>query len=76
MAELDYYIFSDLFSVYLTLCILMYFPIQIDTLSMRMPIVHFKGSQVDFSKSSCLILLSLKVVLISANSVDPDEMRH
>ena len=33
---------------YLTLCILMEFPIHIDTVSMGLPILYFKGSQVDF----------------------------
>ena len=32
-------------------CSLMDFPIQIDTISMGLPIVYFKGSQVVFSKS-------------------------
>ena len=35
--------------VQLTLCILMDFPIHIDTISMGLPIVHFKASQVEFS---------------------------
>ena len=34
----------------LTLSILMNFPIHINTISMGLPIVHFEGSQVDFSK--------------------------
>ena len=34
----------------LTLCILMDFPIHIDTISMGLPIVYFKGSRVDVSK--------------------------
>ena len=34
----------------LTLCIPMDFPIHIDTISMGVPIIYFKGSQVDFSK--------------------------
>ena len=33
--------------LYLTLCILMDFPIHIDTISMGLPIIYFKGSQVD-----------------------------
>ena len=49
------------------------FPIHIDTTSMVLPIVYFKGSQVEFSKS---LLLSLKIVLLLANSADPDEMQH
>ena len=56
----------------LTLCILMDFPIHIDTISMGLPIVHFKGSQVEFYNA----ILSLKVILILANSADPDEMQH
>ena len=53
----------------LTLCIMMYYPIHIDTISMGLPIVYFKGSLVEFS-------LSLKVVLILANSADSNEMQH
>ena len=34
----------------LTLCILMDDPIHIDTISMAMSIMYFKGSQVEFSK--------------------------
>ena len=41
------------------------FPIHIDTLSMGLPIVHFND-----------VFLSLIVVLILANSADPDEMQH
>ena len=40
------------------------FHIPIDTISMRLPIVRFKGSQVEIS------------LLILANSADPDEMQH
>ena len=50
------------------------FPIHSDTLSMGLPIVHFKGSQVEFSIFD--VLLSLKVVLILANSAEADEMQH
>ena len=31
-------------------CILMDFPIRIDTVSMGLPIVHFKSSRVEFPK--------------------------
>ena len=44
-------------------------PIHIDTISMGLPILRFNGSQVVFS-------IMLKVVLILANSADPDEMQH
>ena len=50
------------------------FPIHIDTIRMELPIVYFKGSQVDISKSWCVLFL--KIVLVLANSVDPDEMQH
>ena len=46
------------------------FPIHIDTISMGLPIVYFKGSQVEFSKLQYDVFLSLKIVLIIANSVD------
>ena len=32
----------------LTLCILMDFPKHIDTINMGLPILYFKGSQVDY----------------------------
>ena len=56
-----------------TLCTLMDFPIHIDTTSMGLPIVYFKGAHFEFSKN---LLLSLKIVLILGNSADPDEMQH
>ena len=36
----------------LTLCILMVFPVHIDTISMGVPIVYLKGSKLEFSKLS------------------------
>ena len=54
----------------------MEFLIYIDTISMGLPIVYFKGSQVEFSilSGTCVFMsLSLKVVLISTYSADPDE---
>ena len=50
------------------------YPIYIDTISIGLPIVKFKGSQVDFQNYD--VTLSLRVVLILANSADPDEMQH
>ena len=50
------------------------FPILIDTISMGLPIVYFKGSQEEFLNYD--VFMSLKVVLILANSTDPDEMQH
>ena len=44
------------------------FPTHIDTISIRLPILYFKGSQIEFSKF-------LKVVLILVKSADPDEMQ-
>ena len=47
------------------------YPININTISMGPPIVYFNGViYVEFSK------MTLKVVLILANSADPDEMQH
>ena len=65
-------IFSSI--CYLTLCILVDFPIHIDTISIGFSILHFKGSQVEVSEIWCIS--ALKVVLIIANSVDPDKMQH
>ena len=50
------------------------FPIHIDTIIMGLPIVYFKGSQIKFSE--LWSFLSLKIVLILANSADPNEMQH
>ena len=47
----------------------------IDTISIALPILHFKGPQVDFFLNHG-VFLSLKVVLILADSADPDEMPH
>ena len=58
----------------LTVSILVDFPIHIDKINMGLPIVFFKGSQVKFSK--CDVFLSVRVVLILANSADPDQMQH
>ena len=69
--------YTGIQSFFKRFCILIEFPIHIDTISMGLPIVYFKGSQVEFSKllSTC-VFLSLKVVLILTNSVDPDEMQN
>ena len=46
-------------------------PVHIDTISMGLSIVHFKGSRVEFSKFF-YVFLSPKIVLILADSVDPE----
>ena len=51
------------------------FPIHIDTTSMGVPIVYFKGSQAKYYLNFD-VFLSLKVFLILANRIDPDEMQH
>ena len=53
---------------------MMDFPIHIDTISMGLPILYFKESQV--KNLNFNIYLSLKVFFIFANSADPDEMQH
>ena len=52
------------------------FPIHIDTIIMGLSIVYFKGSQVDFLNYQVHVFQFGKVVLILANSADPDEMQH
>ena len=47
-----------------------FFSIHIDTISVELPILYFKGSH------NYDVLLSLKVVLILANSADSDEMQQ
>ena len=53
----------------------MHFLIHVNIISMGPPIVYFKGTQVRFFFHT-MINLSLNVVLILANSADPDEMQH
>ena len=48
---------------------------QIDTTSIALPTVYFKGSQVEFCQSNDKFQ-SLPVVLILTYSADPDEMQH
>ena len=53
------------------------FPINIDTISMDLSVLYFKGSQVKISRFyyTVFIFLSLTIsVLILANSADHDEM--
>ena len=52
-AEIIFYIkyFDPLYS--------MDFPIHIDAISMGLPIMYFKGSQVEFSKSTCILINQL-----------------
>ena len=50
------------------------FPIQINTISMGLSIIYFKGSQVEITNH--FVLLSEKIVFILANSGSPDEMAH
>ena len=53
------------------------FSIHFDTISKELPIVHFKGSNEEFFKCYVIVyFVSLNVVLILANNVDPDEMQH
>ena len=50
------------------------YPIHIDTISMELSILYFKGLSVKISKNYAF--LSLKIVFILANSADHDEMPH
>ena len=47
---------------------------HIDTISMGLPILYFKGSHVDFFLNND-VFLSLNVVLILLNSADPHEIQ-
>ena len=58
----------------LTLFILVDFPIHRDTIRLGLPIISLKWSLVIFLNYD--VFLSLKVGLMLANSVDPDEMQH
>ena len=50
------------------------FPTYIDTISMGLPILYFKGSQIEFSQLLCISVpkgyFNLSII------VDPDEMQH
>ena len=48
--------------------------IDIDTISMKLPTVQFKGHRQKFLNYD--VVLSLNVVLILPNSADPDGMQH
>ena len=50
------------------------FPIHIDTISMGLINVYFKGLKVDFSKLLCISIP--EGVVIKANSADPDETQQ
>ena len=50
------------------------FPIQINTIGEGLSIIYFMGSHVEISKLE--VLQSFKIVLVVANSADPDEMPH
>ena len=47
---------------------------RFDTINMRWSIEYYEGSQVKFCKD--IILLSLKIIFVLANSEYPDEMPH
>ena len=51
-------------------------PIHIDTISMGLPIVYFKGAQVEFSKLRCTCFSVPEGCLNLANSADSDEMQQ
>ena len=50
------------------------FPIHTDIISMGLPLCTLSGHRKKFLNVN--VFLSLKIVLISANSVDSDEMQH
>ena len=66
------YTTNRVLSVPSSLFILMHYPIRIDTISMSLSILYFKGFSVQISING--VFLSLKIVFILANSADPDEM--
>ena len=50
------------------------YPIYIDTISMELSSLHFKVLSVKFLETDVPVSLSLKMVLILANSAYTDEM--
>ena len=61
--------------IMIIIIILMDFPIHIDTISKGLSIGYFQGV-TGIIVLNLDVFLSLKVVLISANSVDPGDMKH
>ena len=47
---------------------------HVDRKSMELPILYFKGTQVEIS--NCVVFLSLKIARILTNSAEPDDMRQ
>ena len=58
---------------FLTLFILIDYSIHIDTISMELSILFFKGFQVKISTKD--VFLTMKIVFILASSADPDELQ-
>ena len=48
--------------------------IWFDTINLERSVVHIEGSHNTISK--IIVCLSLKIIFVLANSVDPDEMLH
>ena len=46
------------------------------TIKSGWPIVYIEGSHVKISKKKYIVLLSLNLYFVLANSADPDEMTH
>ena len=61
--------------MHLSVCILD-FPIHIDTISMGLPIVYFKGSQVDFSKLHVWCIFVPEGCFNLSKQCRPDKMQH
>ena len=64
-----------LLPISITLCILMDFPIHVDTIRIGQPIVHFKGSQVEFSKLQCISVHDENCFYLS-NRVPTEIQKH
>ena len=52
----------------------MVFPMHVDKISMELPILYLKGSQVGISKLRFVYVLKGCFLIILANSVDTDEV--
>ena len=52
----------------------MVFPMHVDKISMELPILYLKGSQVGISKLRFIYVLKGCFLIILANSVDTDEV--
>ena len=48
----------------------------LDAINFGLCVVYIEGSQVKYNVSEILLFLSLKIIFVLGNSVDPDQLKH